>query len=150
MRSCVYQDFAMASLFSLQLDPKQRSRFEEKTCFWINVFWDNESWNMLKNHSRQNQFYWSQRTTGALKKKWYLDDITDWLPSDTNSLSALEVFVFPCSERIWSLELKMHWVDHVYMQKTLNMKTCGIHGIGAHTGKGHMMAHVFSDTFWQW
>ena len=22
---------------------------------------------------------------GALKKKWYLDDITDWLPTDTNS-----------------------------------------------------------------
>ena len=21
----------------------------------------------------------------ALKKKWYLDDITDWLPTDTNS-----------------------------------------------------------------
>lgn len=27
------------------------------------------------------------RVPGALKKKWYLDDITDWLPTDTNSLA---------------------------------------------------------------
>lgn len=47
-------------------------------------------WQVLSLDNLDNaieQLHEELRVPGAMKKKWYLDDITDWLPTDTNSLA---------------------------------------------------------------